>query len=203
VVAGVNRQLAARNLGLALCLLLPLSMLAAIALGTVNIGLGASITALIDTLSGNGSGQAAVIIGEIRLPRVLLAALVGAILASSGAAMQGLFRNPLADPSLIGVTAGASLGASFAIVGAGGLLAGWFGLTLVSAGAFIGGLLAVILVYRLATAANGTSVATMLLAGIAITALAGAIGNILEFYSSNDTLRRISLWRMGGLDGAS
>jgi iron complex transport system permease protein len=202
-VAGLNRQLAARNLGLGLCLLLPLSMLAAISLGTVNIGLGASLRALLDTLSGNGSGQAAVIIGEIRLPRVLLAALVGAILASSGAAMQGLFRNPLADPSLIGVTAGASLGASFAIVGAGGLMAGWFGLSLVSAGAFVGGLLAVILVYRLATSSNGTSVATMLLAGIAITALAGAVGNILEFYSSNDTLRRISLWRMGGLDGAS
>jgi iron complex transport system permease protein len=206
----MNRQRAARNLSLGLCLLLPVSMLAAIALGTVNIGLGASITALMDTLSGKGADQAAVIIGEIRLPRVLLAALVGAILASSGAAMQGLFRNPLADPSLIGVTAGASLGASFAIVGAGGLmvgggglLAGWFGLTLVSAGAFVGGLLAVILVYRLATSANGTSVATMLLAGIAITALAGAIGNILEFYSSTDTLRRISLWRMGGLDGAS
>lgn len=185
-------------------------MLAALALGTVTFGLGASLSALLDNLSGDNTSQAAVIIGEIRLPRVLLAALVGAILASSGAAMQGLFRNPLADPSLIGVTAGASLGASFAIVGGsglmvggGGLMTGWFGLTLVSTGAFTGGLLAVILVYRLATSDSGTSVATMLLAGIAITALAGAVGSILEFYSSNDTLRRISLWRMGGLDGAS
>ena len=65
------------------------------------------------------------------------------------------------------------------------------------------GMVAVLVVYRLANSANGTSVATMLLAGIAITALAGSIGNLLEFFADNATLRRISLWRMGGLDGAS
>ncbi|MGI9284526.1 MAG: FecCD family ABC transporter permease, partial [Pseudomonadales bacterium] len=155
------------------------------------------------TLRGDASSQAAVIIGQIRLPRALLAGLVGAILAMSGAAMQGLFRNPLADPSLIGVTAGASLGASLTIVSIGGTLSGFSGITLVSAGAFVGGLLAVILVYRLATSPTGTSVATMLLAGIAITALAGAVSNVLEFHANNEMLRRISLWRMGGLDGAN
>jgi iron complex transport system permease protein len=158
---------------------------------------------LAQTLGGNAQDQAAVIIGQIRLPRVLLAALVGAVLACSGAAMQGLFRNPLADPSLIGVTAGASLGASIMIVVSGTLASGLAGLTLVSGGAFVGGLLAVLLVYRLATSPSGTSVATMLLAGIAITALAGSLGNLLEFYASNETLRRISLWKMGGLDGAN
>ena len=128
---------------------------------------------LLDTLLGSdkGNSQAAVIIGQIRLPRVLLAAVMGATLAMSGAAMQGLFRNPLADPSLIGVTAGASLGAALVIVAGGSLLQGYMGLTLVSAGAFVGGVIAVLFVYRLATSANGTSVATMLLAGIAITAL--------------------------------
>ena len=200
---GQSRIHIARQLTLILALLLPVCLLLAIARGTVNIAPAETLTALIDTLRGQAVGHSAVIIGEIRLPRVLLAALVGAILASSGAAMQGLFRNPLADPSLIGVTAGASLGASIAIVGAGGAMAGLAGITLVSVGAFIGGLLAVILVYRLATSASGTSVATMLLAGIAISALAGAIGNVLEFYSSNETLRRISLWQMGGLDGAN
>lgn len=181
-------KITASRLFLCLGLLLPLSILLAVSLGAVNIASGDSISTIIIT--------------QIRLPRVLLAGMVGAILAASGAAMQGLFRNPLADPSLIGVTAGASLGASIVIVSVPSLAAGLLGLGLVSAGAFGGGLAAVIVVYRLATSASGTSVATMLLAGIAITALAGAIGNMLELYASNDMLRRISLWRMGGLDGA-
>lgn len=143
------------------------------------------------------------IVGQIRLPRVLLAALMGAILGMSGAAMQGLFRNPLADPSLIGVTAGASLGAALIIVSGGSLLQGYTALTAVSLGAFAGGAVAVVFVYRLATSTSGTSVATMLLAGIAITALAGALGSLLEFYADNDMLRRISLWKMGGMDGAN
>ena len=125
------------------------------------------------------------------------------MLATTGAARQGLFRNPLADPSLIGVTAGASLGASLAIVTAGGVSGGLLGFSMVSLGAFLGGLLTVALVYRLAQSGSGTSVATMLLAGIAVTALAGSIGSLLEYQASNDMLRRISLWRMGGLDGAS
>jgi iron complex transport system permease protein len=129
--------------------------------------------------------------------------LIGAILAVSGAAMQGLFRNPLADPSLIGVTAGASLGASIAIVVGSGLGQGLAGLSVTSLGAFIGGICTVYFVYRLATSETGTSVATMLLAGIAITALAGSLTNLLEFYADNHTLRRISLWQMGGLDGAN
>jgi iron complex transport system permease protein len=143
------------------------------------------------------------IVGHIRLPRVLLAALIGAILGMSGAATQGLFRNPLADPSLIGVTAGASLGAALIIVLGGNVLHGYTALSAVSAGAFAGGAVAVLFVYRLATSPGGTSVATMLLAGIAITALAGALGSLLEFHADNDMLRRISLWKMGGMDGAN
>ncbi|MGI9286473.1 MAG: FecCD family ABC transporter permease, partial [Pseudomonadales bacterium] len=167
-----------RRVALALWLLLPAAILLALSSGAVRLGLGESVGGLISTLRGDASSQAAVIIGQIRLPRALLAGLVGAILAMSGAAMQGLFRNPLADPSLIGVTAGASLGASLAIVSFSGTLSGFSGITLVSTGAFVGGLLAVILVYRLATSPTGTSVATMLLAGIAITALAGAVSNV-------------------------
>ncbi|MEH6583150.1 MAG: iron ABC transporter permease [Halioglobus sp.] len=184
-----------------LCLL-PIVIMVGLSSGAVSLSVTEILQGLLQTLQDSGSSQAAVIVGQIRLPRVLLAALIGAVLACSGAAMQGLFRNPLADPSLIGVTAGASLGASIMIVASGSLITGYTGLTLVSTGAFIGGLLSVLLVYRLATSPNGTSVATMLLAGIAITALAGSLGNLLEFYASNDLLRRISLWRMGGLDGA-
>ncbi len=161
------------------------------------------LSGLQSTLAGKQPDQAALIVGHIRLPRVLLAALMGAILGMSGAATQGLFRNPLADPSLIGVTAGASLGAAVVIVLGGDLLQGYTALTAVSIGAFAGGAVAVLFVYRLATSPSGTSVATMLLAGIAITALAGAVGSLLEFHADNDMLRRISLWKMGGMDGAN
>ncbi|MGI1677632.1 MAG: iron ABC transporter permease [Cellvibrionaceae bacterium] len=149
----------------------------------------------------------------IRLPRVLLAALVGALLAVSGVAMQGLFRNPLADPSLIGVTAGASAGGSVVIAFGGAFLVGALGLWLVSFGAFVGGIISVWIVYRLANrsvtssgflnSSGSTSVATMLLAGIAITALASSVTSLLEFVVDNNLLRQISLWKMGGLDGAS
>ncbi len=178
-------------------------MLLGLASGTISLPLSAIGQGLVDMLSGGPDNQNTLIVGQIRLPRVLLATVMGATLAISGAAMQGLFRNPLADPSLIGVTAGASLGAALVIVLGGGLLQGYTGLTLVSGGAFVGGVVAVLFVYRLATSSNGTSVATMLLAGIAITALSGSLGSLLEFFADNDMLRRISLWKMGGLDGAN
>ena len=143
------------------------------------------------------------ILQTIRLPRVLLAALAGACLASCGAVMQGLFRNPLADPSLIGVSSGASVGASCVIFfGGTSLIASGVGLPAIAIGAFVGGLLATSIVYRLATSMTGTSVSTMLLAGIAITALAGAVTSLFSFFADNEMLRRISLWQMGNLDGA-
>ncbi len=174
-----------------------------LAKGAVPLSFPEVMDGLLHTLSGDASSQSAVIVGQLRLPRILLAAVMGATLGMSGAAMQGLFRNPLADPSLIGVTAGASLGAALFIVMGSSVLQGYVGLTLISVGAFIGGVIAVLFVYRLASSGNGTSVATMLLAGIAITALAGALGSLLEFFADNEMLRRISLWKMGGLDGAS
>tara|TARA_R110002072_G_scaffold300522_1_gene478166 strand:+ start:7225 stop:8232 length:1008 start_codon:yes stop_codon:yes gene_type:complete len=186
-----------------LAVILPCAMALGLASGAVSLSLPDVGQGLVDTLVGESSNQNALIVGQIRLPRVLLAAVMGATLAISGAAMQGLFRNPLADPSLIGVTAGASLGAALVIVMGGSLLQGYIGLTLVSAGAFTGGVIAVLFVYHLATSPNGTSVATMLLAGIAITALSGAMGSLLEFFADNNMLRRISLWKMGGLDGAN
>lgn len=161
---------------------------------------------MLDAIFGNvSSAQIDTILFDIRLPRILLAIFVGAVLASTGAVMQGLFRNPLADPSLIGVSSGASVGASIMIVTAGGAIQGGalVGLSLVSIGAFVGGFLATLLVYRLATSGMGTSVTTMLLAGIAIGALAGALNSLLSYFSDNDMLRQISLWQMGNLSGAS
>ena len=136
---------------------------------------------------------------------MVLSLLVGALLATCGALLQGLFRNPLADPALIGVSAGASVGASLVIVfgsmlTANGLL---LGLSAISVGAFAGAIITSVIIFRLATGPQGTSVATMLLAGIAISALAGAATNTLSYLADNDMLRRISLWQMGNLQGAS
>lgn len=159
---------------------------------------------------GSGSGNAGLALREkmiieiIRLPRLVLSLLVGGLLAVCGAVLQGLFRNPLADPALIGVSAGASLGASSVIV-FGALLASplMLGLPLVSVGAFAGAVLVSLLVFRLATTAQGTSVTTMLLVGIAISALAGAANNLFSFFADDTMLRRISLWTMGSLDNAT
>lgn len=183
-------------------LLLPASFLIALAFGTVAIEFTDVFKALV---FGESAGRIDLVIQQIRLPRALLAAFVGASLGICGATTQGLFRNPLADPSLIGVTAGASAGAALMIFFAGSLssLDGLFGIGLISSGAFIGGILTVLLVYALASSQNGTSVATMLLAGIAITAIAGGITSLIEFFANNEMLRRISLWQMGGLEGAS
>ncbi len=153
-------------------------------------------------LLGRSDDQTKMIIEQLRLPRALLAIGVGSLLAVCGTATQGLFRNPLADPSLIGVTAGASAGASFVIVLLNHLHWSLFGLSLVSLGAFVGGLLVVSFVYRLASRPTGTSVSTMLLAGIAFTFLAGSVSSVFEFVADNTMLRQISLWRMGGLENA-
>jgi len=151
------------------------------------------------------SQQVKTILFDIRLPRICLAILIGAILAISGAVMQGLFRNPLAAPSLIGVSSGASVGASVVIVLAGAWLQSntALGLSLVAIGAFIGSFLVTVLVYRLSTSALGTSVTTMLLAGIAVSALAGAVSGLLSYYADNEMLRQISIWQMGNLSTAN
>jgi iron complex transport system permease protein len=196
------RHFSAQNLIWALAILLPAAVLISLVVGTVNISVSDAVKALVGNAS---STQIDTILLEIRLPRILLAILVGAVLASTGAVMQGLFRNPLADPSLIGVSSGASVGASLMIVTAGGFIqsGALVGLSLVAVGAFIGGFAATLLVYRLATSGLGTSVTTMLLAGIAIGALAGALNSLLSYFSDNDMLRQISLWQMGNLSGAS
>ena len=189
---------------LILSVLLPVSFIAAISLGAVYLPVNDVFSSLLGLHfhSAASSTMSDLIVNQIRLPRALLAAAVGALLGISGAASQGLFRNPLADPSLIGVTAGAMAGGSIAIVLGGSALAGYWGLSLISIGAFIGGVITVFIVYRLATSSMGTSVATMLLAGIAITALASSLNSFLEFIANDEMLRRISLWKMGGLEGA-
>ncbi len=175
-----------------------ISLIASLFFGAVPL----TVTDVILSYTSGEDGRVQIIIEDLRLPRSILAACVGALLACCGSVTQGLFRNPLADPSLIGVSAGAAAGASCVIVLLNHYEWSIAGLSLVSLGAFTGSLIAVTFVYRLATGPSGTSVATMLLAGIAVAFIAGSISNLLEFIADNEMLRRISLWRMGGLDGA-
>jgi iron complex transport system permease protein len=147
-----------------------------------------------------------IIIQDIRLPRILLGALVGASLAVSGAVMQGLFRNPLADPGLIGVSAGASLGAVAVIVLGGTALAplvALLGMTALPLAAFCGGLIATLILYAIATRQGRTSVATMLLAGIALAALAMALTGVLITIADDRQLRDLTFWQLGSLAGAT
>jgi iron complex transport system permease protein len=142
---------------------------------------------------------------NIRLPRLLLAVAAGAGLGVAGALMQGLFRNPLADPGLIGISGGAALAAGVTIV-LGAVyfpelprkLGSW---TLVMM-AFLGGLSVTALIYALAQGSGMTSIALMLLAGIAVNALAGAGLGFLSFLATDEQLRSIQFWLLGSLGGA-
>lgn len=136
----------------------------------------------------------------IRFPRVLLAALVGAALGISGAVLQGLFRNPMADPTLIGVTAGASFGAALWIVFAGGAGLAMWGLP---AAAFVSGLGVVLLVWRLAQSGGRIHTATLLLTGIALNAIAFAGIGLLIYMSDDEQLRGITFWQLGGLQNST
>jgi iron complex transport system permease protein len=147
-----------------------------------------------------------IILLDIRLPRAIMGLLVGAALAVSGAVMQGLFRNPLADPGLVGVSAGASLGAVLVIVLGGSLFGPVFALASAHAlpvAAFLGALLTTSLLYRIATRSGQTSVATMLLAGVALAALASAVTGVLIFIADDKQLRDLTFWGLGSLAGAS
>jgi len=132
---------------------------------------------------------------DIRLPRVLFAMVTGAGLAISGAAMQALFRNPLAEPGLIGISAGGALGAVAAIV----LFSGGFWVTAPSA--FIGSLLATLCAYAVGRRVPG--VAGLLLAGVAITAMAFSLIGVLTFIATDAQLRDLTFWNMGSLGGAN
>jgi cobalamin transport system permease protein len=138
------------------------------------------------------------ILFDIRLPRVALMALTGAALASAGATYQGLFRNPLADPYLVGVASGAGLGATLVITFVGP--ASTVGLMAVPLGAFVGGVAAVALVLVIAQVGRSTPVTTMLLAGVAIGSFATAI-TTFWMLRSPEGLRRAFNWLLGGYAG--
>lgn len=207
LIAGRRRTglLAVAGLTLA-CLLLTI---VAIGQGAIAIAPGRVAEILMARLSGDTSlleGRDVLVVLNIRLPRVLLGLLVGAGLAVSGALMQGLFRNPLADPGLVGVSSGAGLAAAATIVLGDRFLAGTMMKLPFAAlpfGAFCGGLITTLALYLISTRGGRTSVATMLLAGVALGAMAGALTGLLSFISDDRQLRDLTFWSLGSLGGAS
>ncbi|SFU34193.1 iron complex transport system permease protein [Polaromonas sp. YR568] len=187
-------------------LLLALSFIAGSARGAYAISPLQLWNVLVDMVAGSTQPSAEhLVFMNIRLPRLLLGVAAGAALGMSGALMQGLFRNPLADPGLIGVSSGAALAAGMTIV----LGSMWFpdmprtlgSWTLVST-AFVGSLLVTVLVYVLSQQDGATRVGIMLLAGVAINALASAGLGYLTFLATDEQLRNIQFWLLGSLGGA-
>jgi iron complex transport system permease protein len=148
----------------------------------------------------------ALVLLQVRLPRILLGLFVGAALAVSGALLQALFRNPLADPGLIGVSSGAALAAVATIAFGNGLMAGFtatFGLYALPLAAFLGGLGCTAFLLAIATRHGEVAVATLLLAGVAVAAMTGAATGLIAYASDDRELRDLTLWSMGSLSGAS
>jgi iron complex transport system permease protein len=208
VLAASSRPHAGRPLGLLLLALLAIAMLAA------SIITGASTASVLNaahSFLGEPDNAAMllrdkVVILDIRMPRAMLGFLTGAALAVSGAVMQGLFRNPLADPGVVGVSAGASLGAVFWIVFGQTVLLPFtatLGVFALPVAAFLGGLLVTFLLYKLASRDGETQIGTLLIAGIAVAALAMALTGLLIYMADDRQLRDITFWSLGSLAGST
>lgn len=154
----------------------------------------------------NFTSQQEAVLLNIRLPRVLLGAVVGGALAIAGSTLQGLFRNPLAEPGLIGISSGASLFAVMMIVLEHryfSFMTATLGYHALAIAAFIGACITTFAVYRLAVGNGKADITTLLLAGIAINALAGSFTGLLTYMATDDQLRNITFWTLGSLGGAS
>lgn len=173
--------------------LLVVALLAGLALGAVPLDAAEVLAAL----TGRAEGTSGAIVTQLRLPRVLLAALVGAGLAAAGAAYQGLFRNPLADPFVIGASSGAALGAALAILAGLGVVSAGLGVPL---SAFVGTAAAVALVWLLGGIGSQASPLTLLLAGAAVSTVFGALVSLLMLVFDRG-LAVIFVWLMGGFGG--
>lgn len=183
--------------------LLVLLLSQALMRGAVELSAESVWLMLADVIAGRASAYSGstvehIVLMELRIPRALLAMMVGAVLAQCGAVMQGLFRNPLAEPGLIGVSSGAAVGAIVVIV----LLPAAWSDWAVPLGAFASGLLCTLVVYRLAHSESGTSVVLLLLAGVAVAAISGAVIGFLTYFTNDQQLRELSLWQMGTFSSA-
>jgi iron complex transport system permease protein len=188
-----------------------LVLLALLAMTTVTIGAAGiplqRLCAAFGLVDGNPALIARdwLVLWSVRLPRIAVAIMVGGLLAASGTIMQGLFRNPLADPGLVGVSSGAGLVVAATIVGADriGALTAHLPFAALPVAAFVGALATTTLLYRIATRDGYTSVVTFLLGGLAIAALANAGTGLLVFMADDRQLRDITFWTLGSLAGAT
>ncbi|MFT8346813.1 FecCD family ABC transporter permease [Gluconobacter oxydans] len=183
--------------------LMPLLLLAVIA--ALNIGAtGVHLSALWHGTTDPDIRADRIVLLRIRGPRVVMSGLTGAALAVAGAVMQGLFRNPLADPGLIGVSSGAALATACMIVlGGPWLVSGAWGVWAIPAAGMAGSFAAAYLLYLFATRGGVTSVSTILLAGVALGAFSGALTGILIFRANDTALRDLTFWTMGSFAGAT
>ena len=204
-----DRTRTARLAVLGAAVLLVVAILVSLAVGPTGVGLTALQRVVMAALGAAADGDLArekLILVDIRLPRTVVGLLVGAALAVAGAVLQGLFRNPLADPSLLGASPGAALFAAAMIAFQGPWLAPVaivLGTSAVAVAAFAGALAATMTLYVLATRGGRTAVATLLLAGVALGAFAQALTGWILFTADDRALRDITFWTLGSLGGAS
>ncbi len=183
--------------------------LLAVTVGAAGIPLPRLAAALGLNIAGADSALLArdeLVLWSIRIPRIAIAGMMGGLLALSGAIMQGLFRNPLADPALVGVSSGGAFAAASAIVisdSAWGASFRFMQLELLPVAAFAGSLLTTTILYKIASREGRTSVAIFLLAGLAIAAIANAGIGLLVFVADDRQLRDITFWLLGSLSGAT
>jgi iron complex transport system permease protein len=176
--------------------------LAAVAIGAYQIPVGDIVSSIAHRAGLGGHALERVpesVLWNVRLPRVVLALLVGASLGCAGALMQGVFGNPLAEPGVIGVSAGAAVGAVASI--AFGLT--YFGQWTVPLAAFVSGLGTVLVVYVLSRSGGRTEVVTLILTGVAVNAFAGALIGLCIFFSDNAQITEITFWQLGSLAQAT
>lgn len=199
--AGANRRVPFVPLVLGLLIASVLSAVVSLAFGSERIPVTDVVAAVGDRLQGAPPGQWDVIVWELRLPRALMALVVGAGLAVAGAGMQTLVRNPLADPFLLGISSGASVGATAAITT--GALAG-FGIYAVSTGALLGAIGAALLVWLVATAQGGLTPIRLVLSGVVLSSGLSAIASFLVFMSDDPrAANSVMFWMLGSVGGAS
>ena len=175
-------------------------MAAGVALGAVDVPLDETLAAWWRGLTGARLSTTDALIVSLRTPRVVLAALVGACLAAAGALYQALFRNPLADPYILGISSGAGLGAIVALALGASFTAG--GLLLVPGAAFLGAVLTLALVVGVASRRGAVDPTSLLLAGVAISYTLAAVTSFVMVIS-RETMSEIVFWMMGGLSSAS
>ena len=185
-------------------LLMSLLFVSMIFFSLLAITFGSYGLSIVDFLLGKTSDIQNTVLTEIRLPRVILSGLAGASLGISGAALQGLFRNPLADPGLIGVSAGAALGATLMIVLGGDIFSQYsLGVFFIPLAAIAGSSLVILMLYFMTKGFGYEGVTYMLLVGIAINAIAGVGIGILTYISSDSELRSLTFWTMGSFGGVT